>query len=43
MGAPSGGNPCAYVDSQYGLAALYLVTDAVLVDPRSWPPTRTTS
>lgn len=36
----SGGGPCAYVDSQYGPAALYLITDAVLLDPRSWPPAR---
>ena len=36
----AGGGPCAYVDSQHGPAALYLITDAVLAAPSSWPPSR---
>lgn len=36
----AGGGPCAFVDSQYGPAALYLITDAALADPDSWPPAR---
>lgn len=36
-----GEGPCAaFVDSQHGPAALYLITDAVLTDPASWPPAR---
>ncbi|TCO58334.1 hypothetical protein [Actinocrispum wychmicini] len=40
MGLRPTGGACAYVDSQYGPAALYLITDSTLANPRSWPPTR---
>jgi hypothetical protein len=36
-----GAGPCAaFVESQYGPAALYLITDAILADPGRWPPAR---
>lgn len=38
LGLAPGGAPCAYVDSQYGPAALYLVTEAQLAQPEKWPP-----
>ena len=34
---PAGGC-CALVESQYGPAALYLITESALADPRAWPP-----
>lgn len=40
LGLVAGDGPCAYVDSQHGPAALYLITAAVLANPGSWPPVR---
>lgn len=40
FGLRAGDGPCAYVDSQHGPAALYLITDAVLANPNGWPPAR---
>jgi len=37
--APTGGC-CALVESQYGPAALYLITETALAVPRAWPPVR---
>jgi hypothetical protein len=35
-----GGGRGALVESQYGPAALYLITDTALADPRAWPSVR---
>ncbi len=40
LGLVPGTSPCAYVDSQYEPAALYLITEAELSQHHQWPPRR---
>lgn len=40
LGLVATSSPAAYVDSQYGLAALYVLPDTELADPGAWPPRR---
>lgn len=40
LGLVPGGPHCALVDSSYDPARLYLITEATLAEPESWPPRR---